>query len=127
MLVLLQNYDYTIDYMPGMDVPLADCISRARQAIHKTEHIELDVHICHVQHSQEMLFRLREATASDPETNELKNITVRCFLNRSGDVSKRIRHYWSYRNELSIDDGLVLKGERLLITPAHLLVTYLIT
>ena len=115
MLMRLQHYDYIIDYVPGTDVPLADCLSRARQTTHKSEHIELDVHVCHVQHSQERLLRLREATASDPETSELKNVIVTGFPDRSGDLSRRIRHYWSYRDELSIDDGLILKGERVLI------------
>ena len=38
--------------------------------------------------------------------------------NNSKHVPKAIRSYWSCRDELSVDDGLVIKGDRIIIPEA---------
>ena len=71
--------------------------------------------ICHVQHSTHRLNLLREATSTDPEAGTLKKYISDGFPENSSDFPKRLRKFWSYRDELSIDDGVILKDRRAFI------------
>lgn len=114
MLLRLQRYDYSIQYRPGKDMVLADSLSRLKLS---TEHdeINLDLQVCFVQFSQQKLQEIKTATREDQELQQLLSLIISGFPERCKKLHRDIRPYWCFRDELSVEDGIILKGEQLII------------
>ena len=67
--------------------------------------------MCFVQFSTERLLELRTETAKDVQLSILLKCIVNGFPENIRDIHSTIRKYWPFRDKLSIEDGLVLKGE----------------
>lgn len=116
MLLRLQNYNVTIQYKPGRSLLLADGLSRLHSATDCAP-IELDVCVNLVHFSQEKVIRLREETARDPVLSKLKEVILNGWPEWQKQVPKTLKPYWSYRDELSVEDGVILKGSEQVIIP----------
>ena len=114
MLLRLQRYDYEIKYRPGKEMVLADSLSRSPNTTDPAE-INLDVQVNMVQFSRNRLEELREHTQSDPTLCKLTKLIVSGLPESRRDIHPDVRPYWSFRDELSIDDGLILKGNQVVI------------
>ena len=114
MLLRLQPYYFELRYKPGKEIALADTISR--QPCTDKEQIELDVRITFVQFSMKILQELREETVADDELCALKTIITDGWPGRQSSLPATLRPYWSCRDELSIEDNLMMKGDRLVIS-----------
>ena len=114
MLQRLQGYDCSIRYRPGREMVLADCLSRQPNKS-KCDTIDLDVKVCHIQFSSEKLSQLRAETLKDETLCNLRDIIVDGWPEERNSVPMSLRPYWSFRDELGVENGLILKGERLLI------------
>ena len=114
MLLRIQNYDMTIEYRPGKELLLADGLSRLPNPRSKQE-IDLDISVNMVQFSNNKIQQLRSESKSDPVLSSLQDIIVNGWPNRRDKIPKQLRPYWSYRDELLVEDGVILKGERVLI------------
>ena len=117
MLLRLQNYDVTIKYQPGKTLLLADGLSWLPGAKQSAE-IKLDVAINLVHFSQERVQELRDKTARDPILAPLRDLIISGWPDTFKQVTKPLRPYWSYRDELSIEDGIILKGSEQVLIPA---------
>ena len=113
MLLRLQPYDITITYRPGKDMLLADTLSRRPSPTNT--HINLDLQIQFVQFSKERINQLRLETANDDTMPKLIELIVGGWPDKLKDLPKQLRPYWSFRDELSVENGVVLKGERVCI------------
>ena len=113
MLLRLQPYDITITYRPGKDMLLADTLSRRPSPTNT--HINLDLQIQFVQFSKERIHQLRLETANDDTMPKLIELIVGGWPDKLKDLPKQLRPYWSFRDELSVENGVVLKGERVCI------------
>ena len=72
-----------------------------------------------MQFSQDRVKQLREETARDPVLAPLRDILVSGWPdNKRKKLQKVLKPYWSYRDELSIDDGVILKGSEQVLVPA---------
>ena len=92
---------------------MADALSR--QPLDDDDHMELDIQIMPVQFSIKKIDELREATDADPIFDTLKSRIINGWPKDHRHVEKHLRPYWSFRDELTIHDGLVLKGQQILI------------
>jgi hypothetical protein len=117
MLLRLQRYDYNIVYRPGKEMTLPDSLSRMPSTA-DSKAINLDVQICHIQFSTPRLTELRSATREDPILNQLMSYALNGFPATRRDMHSQTRLYWSFRDEISIDDGILLKGTRIMIPAA---------
>ena len=117
MLLRLQNYDVTIKYQPGKTLLLADGLSRLLGAKQSAK-IKLDVAINLVHFSQERVQELRDKTARDPILAPLRDLIISGWPDTFKQVTKPLRPYWSFRDELSIEDGIILKGSEQVLIPA---------
>ena len=54
-------------------------------------------------------------TDKDENLVTLKNMIIKGWPDMRDDCPQILRKYWTYRDELSILDGLVLKGVRIVI------------
>ena len=68
-----------------------------------------------VQFSNDKIQQLRSESKSDPVLSSLQDIIVNGWPNRRDKIPKQLRLYWSYRDELSVEDGVILRGEQVLI------------
>ena len=117
MLLRLQNYDVTIQYQPGKMLLLADRLSRLPGPKPSVE-MMLDVAINLVHFRQESVQELRDKTARDPILTPLRDLIVSGWPDSFKQVTKPLRPYWSYRDELSIEYGIILKGSEQVLIPA---------
>ena len=113
MLLRLQSYDMTIKYRPGKQLLLADAMSRMNPQSHSEIKLEKTVHA--VQWSDAMISGLQRETENDPELRPLKDIILTRWPENSNDLPKCIRHYWSMKDFLTVEDGVILKGDRFVI------------
>ena len=54
----------------------------------------------------------------DPEINALPEIITEGWLNKQKQLQKTLLLYWSYRDELSVEDSLVVRVKVYLYPPA---------
>ena len=113
MLLRIQGYDFTIKYKPGTEMLLADPMSRLNH-LPCEESLDLQK-VCLVCFSDEKLNALKRDTSSDPELSPLREIIYSGWPGKQKQVAVPLRKYWAYWDELSIENGLVLKGERVII------------
>ena len=68
--------------------------------------------------------RLMEETQRDQECKELIDLIMNGWPNSSQELSQQMKQYFAFRDELVIQDGLIMKGQRILI-PNRLKMEYL--
>ena len=113
MLLRIQPYDIVIKYRPGKDVAVADLLSR--QPSSNKESLNFDLQINHVQFSPHRLQQLRDETDNDDEMLSLKSIIMSGWPETRRQLATQLRPYWSFRDELTVDDGIVMKSDRIVI------------
>ncbi|KAL9964953.1 hypothetical protein ACROYT_G028670 [Oculina patagonica] len=118
MLQRLQLYDLVIRYQPGKSMEVADALSRLspeeKEAI---PGMNVEVHGIYPQFSEDMLQRIRDETAADPELNALKEMVHLGLPSTIQQVSALLKPYWPFRDELAVEDGIAMKGHRIIIPP----------
>ena len=62
---------------------------------------------------------LQQASSQDNHFQKLKNIIITVWPNSKDEIGEELKPYWSYRDELVLIDGTVLKG-RCIIIPKSL-------
>ena len=122
MLLQLQRYDLVIRYKPGKEILLADAMSRCPS--HSSEEIKLDMRVNYIAFNKAWIAKLKEATWEDPILSTVCQLTQQGWPHQRRHTPRMARHYWDFRDELSIDEGLLLKGQRIVI-PACLREEYL--
>ena len=133
MMLRLQNFDFEVEYKKGTLLHLADTLSRAylphgqikgsREdvflAVDARSLIEQEVEsvnaLSFVSISPQGLIRVQRATEADSEMVILKNVIQAGWPDTKEEVPLCIHGYFHFRDELSVQDGLVLKGERLVV------------
>ena len=113
MLLRLQPYDVTVTYRPGNEMLLPDGLSRL--PVPDANHIDLDLHVTFVQFTQPRNRSLQHETALDTTLMTLKDIIIKGWPERRHDVPKALHQYWPFRDELAVEDGLIVKGECIII------------
>ena len=116
MLLWLQKYDYTIQYIPGQDMVLADRLSRFPSP-HNNLPIELHQNIHTLNFHSDRMLIIKGAIECDPIHLAVYRVTLNGWPNRVHDVPHLACHFWSLRDKLTIKDGVLLKGNRVCIPP----------
>lgn len=116
MLLRLQKYDYDITYQPGKLMFLADTLSRAVNNNPSAEHAFEEVNMMtHLPIRDERLQQIREQTASDDTLQSLKRVIIAGWPDVKEALPPQLMPYHSYRDELAVQDGLIFKGEHVII------------
>ena len=92
---------------------LADALSRCPS--HGSEEIKLDMCVDYVAFGKAWIAKLKEATREDPITGTVYQLTQQGWPHQQRHTPRMARAYWDFRDELSTDDGLLLKGPRIVI------------
>ena len=107
ILLRLQEYDLSIIYRPGKEMTLANKKTK--------EEINLNVRVDFVQFSTEKLTQIHQATKADPIFCELRETILQGWPNTFREISKNLQPYWSYRDELAIENGILMKSGQIII------------
>ena len=116
-------FTYRIEHVPGKNLVTVDALSRAPIQTAPTEEekqLETDVRLYinniveHLPASEGRLVQIRAAQNTDDVCKRLKNMVQTGLRNRKA-LPPELQQYWQYRQDLLVADGLLIKGERLVI------------
>ena len=124
MMMKLQRYSFNVVYKKGSSLYIADALSRAYlpSSTCETEDFEvfrLDVeetyHTNHPNFCPDTEANLKRATKQDNSLQSLISIILNGWPDNKKDLPSELYSYWNYRDELTVNDGLIYKGEQVLI------------
>ena len=112
-------YDFTVKYLPGENNQLADCLSRLGCLQDKIKLPRLKVHLLTTRLSatSDKLQQIRQATQDDDTMALLKYTITFGWPNTVQELPKELQAYWTFREEMTVKDGLILKATRIMIPP----------
>ena len=105
-----QQYDFTLAYMPGQHMHIADLLSRSQ--LKRTEPAEFDYisAVAYIPIRSDRLNRLRKATQDD-ECMQMQIVIVQeRWHDEKPQVSLQVAAHFHCRNNIAIYDGLAYKG-----------------
>uniref|UniRef100_A0A8C6UJ08 Gypsy retrotransposon integrase-like protein 1 n=1 Tax=Neogobius melanostomus TaxID=47308 RepID=A0A8C6UJ08_9GOBI len=120
MLLALQKYSITLIHKPGKEIPVADTLSRKSMEDSDSslaEAMATQVHtiVKAAPVSAERLEDIKAATAQDEQLSALKRIIQSGWPETRRECPTLVIEYWNHRDEITEADGLLLKGERIII------------
>ena len=139
MLLRLQKYSLVVVYRVGSQLYLADFLSRAplTDTDHKSDIADSNFTVFNVNRlfriftgfenvnmcddigvTQIKLDLIKQATVKDENLQVLKSVIMRGWPVTKQSVPLCVRHYWVFRDELSISDDIIFKGCRILVPKA---------
>jgi predicted Fe-S protein YdhL (DUF1289 family) len=121
MLLKAQKYDISITYKPGAKMYLADTLSRAylKDGSNPQGEFERINALKFTLFPEEKQDEMRTHTESDEVLRHLKEVIRSGWPNDKLQLSATLIPYFSYRDELTVFDGLIFRGDCLVI-PKHL-------
>ena len=124
ILLRMQRYDYSLTYKPGKELVIPSMLSRA--PLPDTDNSmdkEVDLHVhtvtSNVPATKSKLDELREATANDKMLRDLREIIKSGWPETKSHAPVNTREYWDIRDELSEIDGIIFKGDRIVVPPSQ--------
>ena len=115
----LQKYEFKLSYVPGKWMHAPDTLSRAPLKVtsKSDHHIEAHVDgiIAVLQVTVEKLEEIKAETQKNKTMILLQNTIMQGWPNERSSTSKELYPYWNIRDELSVHQGLILKGSKIVI------------
>ena len=119
MLIRALAYDIEVCYLEGKKMLLADTLSRAYIGGSQSKEGEFESvnAVTYLPMREERIKDIRVKTEEDPVLSTLK-MTIQQGWPIKDEVPSRILEYYNQRDELAVTDGLVFRGERLVVPKA---------
>ena len=117
MMIRLQKYDLEVRYERGNRVFLADTLSRAylpscTQVESEFETINM---IKYLPISEARLLQIQRETEKDESLQALKAVIQQGWPEDKSALTPVVSPYFNIRDEMSVQDGLIFKGERVVV------------
>ena len=93
---------------------LADTLSRL-PSTENPDTIDQDITVDLVRFRSERLNEIRKETKADLVLDQLQGMITTGWPDSIKDLPPVIRSYWPYRDEISVNDGIIMKGSRIII------------
>ena len=110
-------YNFKIRYIPGETNHIVDCLSRL--GVQKDSISLPKLHVNQITSQlkarNDSLHNIQLATQADDNLAILKYIIQQGWPKTIKEVPQEIQKYWTFHGELTIEDGLILKGTRIVI------------
>ena len=111
---------FNIQYKKGMEIPLADALSRVTPTPVEEDGIQLPIVavnliMSNLPVSSTEIDLICEETSKDPTLTLLRHYIHMGWPNDRRMLPQELHTFWSYREDLSMENGLITKGARLLI------------
>ena len=108
-----QAYDYNIVWKPGKEQYIADSLSRAvdPKAVTEKEGKFEDIASLntYLPMRPEKIAELKHETDLDPQLSLLKSTIIEGWPDNKKDTSSLVMPFFSYADELSVQDGIIFK------------------
>ena len=120
MMIRLQKYDLEIRYERGNRMFLADTLSRAY--LPSRVQVESEFETINVTNylpiSQARLLQIQHETEKDESLQTLKAVIQQGWPDDKSALPPVVSPYFNMRDEISVQDGLIFKGERVVVPKA---------
>ena len=122
MLLSLQKYDIELSYLSGKENIVADTLSRAHLLEDYYEEIGdkdlvAQVHMAYDNTAviEDKIEEIKRKTLEDLTMMLLSRFISNGWPTHKKDVPEEVKVFWSYREELSLINGIVFKGKRIVV------------
>ena len=118
MMLRLQRYDILVSYVSGKLLYLADTLSRAFKPSNQPSpqsDLETVCTIANVPMTENRISEIPSASAIYTELQLLKTVILKGWITDKLDIPPEVLPYFPIRDELSVQDGLIFRGERVVI------------
>ena len=135
MLLRLQKYNLLVEYLPGAQMYIADMLSRAYVKSDTTHSDNVENYQVFQLHKQQQLYEeiatinqmdyicMSAATSQQVKACTSADATLQCLMNTvmigwpdtRDQVPVSIREYWNFREEITVQDGIMFKGMKIII------------
>ena len=123
MMMRLQRYNIKVSYKKGTSLLLADTLSRAplpttndsKQTNFEVFRTDIDNHPENPRISSQTLADIKASTANDPTMCTLNKIIINGWPSQKSQLPKSLQPFWTYRDELTSQDGIIYKGQQVVI------------
>lgn len=113
LLLRARNYQFEIIYRRGSDIPTADALSRTPTAKPKREEVVQSVTTYPIK--DKLMQSIRDVTATDAVLTTLGDAILKGWPEEKSQVPTSLLPYYHYRDELAVSDGVIMRGERVVI------------
>ena len=122
MMLKLLDYQFKVTYKKGKELHVADTLSRAalkdsfesqQSDVFRMELVEMDLKPSNV--TADTLQRIRTETSKDPVLSILNSATMTGWPDERKSVPEEIRGFWSYREEMTADNGVLFKLDQIIV------------
>lgn len=114
ILLRIQPYAPVVMYKKGKELHLADYLSRDVQG-HRMEDDRIIEIYYTIPIAEESSERIKNKINADETMKILKKTILMGWPHNINNVPKVIREYWTFRDELSTDNDVIVKGQQMLI------------
>jgi len=117
LILRTQKYDFNLTFQPGKSIVTADTLSRApvqTDTLHEPEVTTVN-NISLSSINQTRLDEIRVATDRDETLQTLKRVILQGWPAHKSAVPVSVVVYFDYRDELTVHDGILLRGDRVVI------------
>ena len=118
------DWIFTIKYVPGTKIPNGDALSRHPEdgTGKDDDNCELSM-VAALQGVTKSLGavtweRVAEETARDPYLLKLEEMAKNGFPDNLDEMPPQLMEYWKFREEIYCVDGVMMRGDRIIIPPA---------
>ena len=126
MKLQLQTYNFKLIYKVGKELHIADTLSRAYLPRGDSQEDEEEFEVLELTCiSKRRADQIREAIQESDEQQELMKYILNGLPINGKNLSAKVKPYYAFRDELVIEDGIIVKQQRVVI-PKSLQKEYLI-
>jgi len=122
MMLRLQKDDLTVHHKPGKEIPVADTLLRLHlnevDDTHEAFDAQVHLVVTILPVSDQKMPDLQTSTASDPDMKQLIAVIKEGWPDHRNSFPPSGKPFWNYRDELSVMESLVFKGERIVVPVA---------
>ena len=121
ILLKIHQYRVQIVYKPGPEIFIADWLSRHNHIEGKDKPIkDMDIRIDAIQNVTDIpecmsISQIQQASAQDDHLQCLKSFIITGWPSTKDKLHTDLKPYWSYRDEVAVIDGVMLKGRHIII------------
>ena len=111
---------FNVQYMKGKEIPIVDALSRVTPTPAEEDGIKIPIVavnliMSNLSVSSTEIDLIHEETSKDPTFTLLKHYIHMGWPSECRMLPQELHMFWNYREDLSMENGLITKGARLLI------------